>query len=112
MAWPPNPDKSPQKISPDTPMSAPRQGEEWRLLEKTLLASIEEQRANRLWSVFLKLLTFAFLVFFIIVLGFGCSGFGSSFERIGINEPHIAVIDVNGQSRQMAMSMHKISMIL
>ncbi|OAV37448.1 putative peptidase [Moraxella catarrhalis] len=96
MAWPPNPDKSPQKISADTPMSAPRQGEEWRLLEKTLLASIEEQRANRLWSVFLKLLTFAFLVFFIIVLGFGCSGSGSSFERIGINEPHIAVIDVNG----------------
>ena len=39
---------------------------------------------------------FCFLVFFIIVLGFGCSGFGSSFERIGINEPHIAIIDVNG----------------
>lgn len=96
MAWPPNPDKSPQKISPDTPMSAPRQGEEWRLLEKTLLASIEEQRANRLWSVFLKLLTFAFLVFFIIVLGFGCSGSGSSFERVGIGEPHIAVVDVTG----------------
>ena len=68
MAWPPNPDKSPQKISADTPMSAPRQGEEWRLLEKTLLASIEEQRANRLWSVFLKLLTFAFLVFFFFLL--------------------------------------------
>ncbi|OAU95286.1 signal peptide peptidase SppA [Moraxella catarrhalis] len=96
MAWPPNPDKSPQKISPDTPMSAPRQGEEWRLLEKTLLASIEEQRANRLWSVFLKLLTFAFLVFFIIVLAFGCSGSGSSFERVGIGEPHIAVVDVTG----------------
>ncbi|OAV01814.1 MULTISPECIES: signal peptide peptidase SppA [Moraxella] len=96
MAWPPNPDKSPQKISADTPMSAPRQGEEWRLLEKTLLASIEEQRANRLWSVFLKLLTFAFLVFFIIVLGFGCSGSGSSFERVGIGEPHIAVVDVTG----------------
>lgn len=96
MAWPPNPDKSPQKISADTPMSAPRQGEEWRLLEKTLLASIEEQRANRLWSVFLKLLTFALLVFFIIVLGFGCSGSGSSFERVGIGEPHIAVVDVTG----------------
>ena len=96
MAWPPNPDKSPQKISPDTPMSAPRQGEEWRLLEKTLLASIEEQKSSRRWSIFFKLLTFAYLMFVIVALGFGCSGGGSSLERVGIGEPHIAVVDVTG----------------
>ncbi|WP_049237481.1 signal peptide peptidase SppA [Moraxella canis] len=96
MAWPPNPDKSPQKISPDTPMSAPRQGEEWRLLEKTLLASIEEQKSSRRWSIFFKLLTFAYLMFVIVALGFGCSGSGSSLERVGIGEPHIAVVDVTG----------------
>ncbi|WP_114801101.1 signal peptide peptidase SppA [Moraxella canis] len=96
MAWPPNPDKSPQKISPDTPMSAPRQGEEWRLLEKTLLASIEEQKSSRRWSIFFKLLTFAYLMFVIVALGFGCSSGGSSLERVGIGEPHIAVVDVTG----------------
>lgn len=96
MAWPPNPDKSPQKISPDTPMSAPRQGEEWRLLEKTLLASIEEQKSSRRWSIFFKLLTFAYLMFVIVAFGFGCSSGGSSLERVGIGEPHIAVVDVSG----------------
>ena len=96
MAWPPNPDKSPQKISADTPMSAPRQGEEWRLLEKTLLASIEEQKSSRRWSIFFKLLTFAYLMFVIVALGFGCSSGGSSLERVGIGEPHIAVVDVTG----------------
>lgn len=97
MAWPPNPNK-PQDPLPknNTALSAPHQGQEWRLLEKTLLASIEEQKTSRRWSAFFKLLTFAFLVFVIIVLGFGCSGSGSSLERVGVAEPHIAVVDVSG----------------
>ncbi|MFC0820567.1 signal peptide peptidase SppA [Moraxella marmotae] len=96
MAWPPNPNKSPEQLpNPDTPMSAPRQGEEWRLLEKTLLASIEEQKSSRRWSIFFKLLTFVYLLFIVVAMGFGCSG-GSSFESVGMHEPHIAVVDVTG----------------
>ncbi|WP_312934025.1 S49 family peptidase [Pseudomonas sp.] len=33
----------------------------WRLLEKTLLASVQEQRRARRWGIFFKLLTFTYL---------------------------------------------------
>ncbi|NQD59577.1 S49 family peptidase, partial [Pseudomonas sp. CM25] len=33
----------------------------WRLLEKTLLASVQEQRRARRWGIFFKLLTFVYL---------------------------------------------------
>jgi len=34
----------------------------WKLLEKTLLASVQEQRRSRRWGIFFKLLTFAYLI--------------------------------------------------
>ena len=34
----------------------------WRLLEKTLLASVQEQRRARRWGIFFKLLTFVWLI--------------------------------------------------
>ncbi|WLG99587.1 S49 family peptidase [Pseudomonas beijingensis] len=33
----------------------------WKLLEKTLLASVQEQRRSRRWGIFFKLLTFTYL---------------------------------------------------
>lgn len=36
-------------------------GKSWRLLEKTLLAGIQEQRRSRRWGIFFKLLTFVYL---------------------------------------------------
>ena len=33
----------------------------WRLLEKTLLAGVQEQRRARRWGIFFKLLTFVYL---------------------------------------------------
>ena len=33
----------------------------WRLLEKTLLAGVQEQRRSRRWGIFFKLLTFVYL---------------------------------------------------
>ena len=33
----------------------------WKLLEKTLLASVQEQRRSRRWGIFFKLLTFVYL---------------------------------------------------
>ncbi|MBB2496401.1 signal peptide peptidase SppA [Aquipseudomonas ullengensis] len=33
----------------------------WKLLEKTLLASVHEQRSSRRWGIFFKLLTFVYL---------------------------------------------------
>jgi protease IV len=34
----------------------------WKLLEKTLLAGVQEQRRSRRWGIFFKLLTFAYLI--------------------------------------------------
>lgn len=34
----------------------------WKLLEKTLLASVQEQRRSRRWGIFFKLLTFTYLL--------------------------------------------------
>ncbi|AZE68712.1 S49 family peptidase [Pseudomonas synxantha] len=34
----------------------------WKLLEKTLLASVQEQRRSRRWGIFFKLLTFVYLL--------------------------------------------------
>lgn len=33
----------------------------WKLLEKTLLAGVQEQRRARRWGIFFKLLTFIYL---------------------------------------------------
>jgi len=43
------------------------EGKSWKLLEKTLLASVQEQRRARRWGIFFKLLTFLYL-FGILVL--------------------------------------------
>ena len=48
--------KAPAKASADG-------GDEksWKLLEKTLLAGVQEQRRSRRWGIFFKLLTFVYL---------------------------------------------------
>lgn len=33
----------------------------WKLLEKALLSSVQEQRRSRRWGIFFKLLTFIYL---------------------------------------------------
>ena len=34
----------------------------WKLLEKALLAGVQEQRRSRRWGIFFKLLTFVYLI--------------------------------------------------
>jgi protease-4 len=36
-------------------------GKSWQLLEKTLLAGVQEQRRARRWGIFFKLLTFTYI---------------------------------------------------
>ncbi|SDS36217.1 protease-4 [Halopseudomonas xinjiangensis] len=64
----------------------------WTLLEKTLMASVQEQRRSRRWGIFFKILTFAYL--FAAVMLF--SPFRGMDESKGVGEPHTAVVEVRG----------------
>ncbi|VVP14124.1 hypothetical protein PS865_03520 [Pseudomonas fluorescens] len=48
--------KAPAKASADD-----GDAKSWKLLEKTLLAGVQEQRRSRRWGIFFKLLTFVYL---------------------------------------------------
>lgn len=90
-SWPPNPDSQQH-----TPSSQPQPtSKEWFLLEKTLLASIEEQRRARRWSIFFKGISFFFLLLFFVVLAKSC---GSGDGNIAAaTAPHLAVVDITGE---------------
>lgn len=53
--WPPDPNKRPDN-SANQPTQlqqpSPPSGQEWKVLENTLLASVVEQRRARRWSIF------------------------------------------------------------
>lgn len=59
--WPPKPQNEP--ITPK------QNGPEWQILEKAVLASVEEQRRSRRWGIFFKTLTFIYLLFIIVLMG-------------------------------------------
>lgn len=83
--WPPKPQP--------TPAQQPS-GEEWKILEKAVLASVEEQRRARRWSNFFKGLTFAYLLFVLVMMGKGCSQ--SSSQGMDSSTAHLAVVDIVG----------------
>ena len=95
--WPPDPNKRPDN-SPNQP--APQQqptGQEWRLLENTLLASVTEQRRARRWGIFFKLLTFGYILFVFLALGRGCTSEApTGLESVDTSSPHLAVVELQG----------------
>lgn len=92
-SWPPNPDFPQQQSSASSTQTQPT-GKEWLLLEKTLLASIEEQRRARRWSIFFKSIWFVLLLIFFSVLAKSCG----TEETIGASSsPHLAVVDITGE---------------
>ena len=44
------------------PITPKQNGPEWQILEKAVLASVEEQRRSRRWGIFFKTLTFLSIV--------------------------------------------------
>ena len=54
--WPPKPENDNRDLTP-TAGQQPT-GQEWKILEKAVLASVEEQRRTRRWGIFFKILTF------------------------------------------------------
>ena len=100
--WPPDPNKSNKNIpshNPNTPAQMPANmaGREWHVIEKTLLASVEEQRRARRWGIFFKLLTFGYLLLLFVLMTRGCSSTdGSALEGLETTTPHLAVVNVQG----------------
>lgn len=102
--WPPDPNQPSQSKPPvhpnhaqNLPPNAPYAGKEWQLLEKTLMASLVEQRRARRWGIFFKLITLGYVLLFGAAVAKGCSGSAkSSMSDIGMSKPHLAVIDVKG----------------
>ncbi|GLK91617.1 signal peptide peptidase SppA [Pseudomonas turukhanskensis] len=64
----------------------------WKLLEKTLLASVQEQRRSRRWGIFFKVLTFIYLFGAIAVFS-PALNFSKNASR---GAAHTAVIEING----------------
>ena len=64
----------------------------WKLLEKTLLAGVQEQRRSRRWGIFFKLLTFIYL-FGILALFLPLMDVDKAASRSG---NHTALVEVRG----------------
>lgn len=75
-----------------TPPSAGPKGREWELLEKVVMASVDEQRRARRWSILFRVLTFAYLTV-LLWLVFD----GDSVETAAIAGKHTAVVSVQGE---------------
>lgn len=91
--WPPKP----QNDNTNLNSSAGQQptGQEWKILEKAVLASVEEQRRTRRWGIFFKILTFLYILFVLVALGKSCSLSGSDDATI-TSENHLGVVNIIG----------------
>ena len=97
--WPPDPNKRPDN-SANQPTQlqqpSPPSGQEWKVLENTLLASVVEQRRARRWSIFFKLLTFGYILLIFLTLGRGCSSTPTGMDAVDTSDPHLAVVELQG----------------
>jgi protease-4 len=78
--------------SSSTPPRSNGGGREWDLLEKTMLASVEEQRRARRWSIFFKILTFLYIAWFIWMMSHN-SGLD---HKVAASGDHTAVVNITG----------------
>ncbi|MEG1271942.1 MAG: signal peptide peptidase SppA [Acinetobacter sp.] len=89
--WPPKPENDHQNRQHNTSNTT---GKEWQILEKAVLASVQEQRRARRWGIFFKFLTFAYILFVLVLLGKSCSM--ASSDPTAAAGSHLAVVDIIG----------------
>lgn len=84
--------KAPVAGGRDEPASSAGDQKSWKLLEKTLLAGIQEQRRSRRWGIFFKLLTFVYLIGALFLFSPGLD-----FEKSAASSTsHTALIEIEG----------------
>lgn len=86
--WPPKPQNESTNSNNVT-------GKEWQILEKAVLASVEEQRRSRRWGIFFKCLGFAYLLIVLLAMSKGCSKSNEK-STTSISSNHLAVVDIIG----------------
>ena len=87
--WPPKPQNEPINSNNVS-------GKEWQILEKAVLASVEEQRRSRRWSIFFKCLGFAYLLIVLMAMTKSCSTDSSEKATASIGSDHLAVVNIVG----------------
>lgn len=86
--WPPQPQN--EKTNPQHQPT----GKEWQILEKAVLASVDEQRRARRWGIFFKFLTFAYILVVLLIMTKGCQTATS--DSSATTGSHLAVVDIIG----------------
>ncbi|MCH7313666.1 signal peptide peptidase SppA [Acinetobacter sp. ANC 3882] len=86
--WPPKPQNESANSNNVT-------GKEWQILEKAVLASVEEQRRSRRWGIFFKCLGFAYLLIVLLAMTKSCTT-SSDKSTTSISSNHLAVVDIVG----------------
>lgn len=84
--------KSPSSQDGDEAADGKADAKSWKLLEKTLLASVQEQRRSRRWGIFFKSLTFVYL-FVALAMFSPLMDFEKGASR---GSSHTALIEVKG----------------
>ncbi|MEF9956894.1 MAG: signal peptide peptidase SppA [Acinetobacter sp.] len=87
--WPPKPQNEPTNSNNVS-------GKEWQILEKAVLASVEEQRRSRRWSIFFKCLGFAYLLIVLMAMTKSCSTDSSEKATASMGSDHLAVVNIVG----------------
>ena len=91
--WPPKP----QNDNINQPQTSGQQtsGQEWQILEKVVLASVEEQRRSRKWGIVFKGLTFLYIF---IVLGMMMKScyFSGGEDGLSTSDTHLGVVNIVG----------------
>ncbi|RLP56111.1 MAG: S49 family peptidase [Ketobacter sp.] len=70
----------------------PRTSKEWKLIEKMVMSSQDEQRKARRWGIFFKFLMFGYLFVALMVFNPGMWSGDAPSE----SSPHVALVDLSG----------------
>ena len=91
--WPPKPQNENSNSHPSSGQQPT--GQEWRLLEKVVLASVEEQRRSRRWGIFFKVLTFLYILVVLVMMTKSCS-LSSGSDGESTSSEHLGVVNIVG----------------